>query len=278
MISKKTLLLFFTIVIFLPILTFAITQYFGQTNILTCPAGLKSCTVKYLVNGNQIGSKNINPGDTFQATITGNCLIKYLDSYQCSGNYLQRLYQNSGCSTVWKNYQNCYYGCSNSACNPKPTTTTTTTQLPSCLNVGLSSGNTIDFGLPDGVNLNQSIYLNQVITPSNHFTIVNTCNNQTGVIFAVQDYSAQIGSGGLCPSSNVLDVDQYMQFSFDNVNWIQVQNLNKNLAFQNWGYYFTMQPQESKDVYVKLTVPSYCLGLWNLNDNSTYLFYSNVLG
>jgi len=103
----------------------AVVTYIDQTNIMTCPSGYSSCTVYYFVNGNQVGSKKINVGDTFQAKMSGNCKAGYLNNYQCSGNYLQRQYMNSDCSTVWKNSQRCTYGCSNNQCNPRPTTTTT---------------------------------------------------------------------------------------------------------------------------------------------------------
>jgi len=35
------------------------------------------------------------------------CTAKWLDEYRCSNNVVQRKYQNSDCSTVWKDWENC---------------------------------------------------------------------------------------------------------------------------------------------------------------------------
>lgn len=44
------------------------------------------------------------------------CEAKYLDEYQCSGNQLMRMYQNQDCSTEWKSFESCEYGCENNKC------------------------------------------------------------------------------------------------------------------------------------------------------------------
>jgi hypothetical protein len=65
-----------------------------------------------------------NCGETlqtcYQDCLHGVCENKYLNSYSCSGNTLQRLYQYVNCSSIWVNLYDCYYGCSNGACKTAP--------------------------------------------------------------------------------------------------------------------------------------------------------------
>ncbi len=47
------------------------------------------------------------------------CDPEYLDNYTCSGDnsYVLREFQYLNCSTVWYNYEYCFYNCTDSACN-----------------------------------------------------------------------------------------------------------------------------------------------------------------
>jgi len=51
---------------------------------------------------------------------TPKCSEGYLDEYSCSGNYKQRKYQYSDCSTTWANYELCSNGCSGGSCQSAP--------------------------------------------------------------------------------------------------------------------------------------------------------------
>jgi hypothetical protein len=59
-------------------------------------------------------------GDTDEEEVTyvilGDCDPEWLDSYRCSGNWLQRKYKEPDCDLVWKNWQYCSQGCSGSRC------------------------------------------------------------------------------------------------------------------------------------------------------------------
>ena len=44
------------------------------------------------------------------------CEARYLDEWQCSGDWRERKYQNSDCSVVWQNYEYCSNGCSSGHC------------------------------------------------------------------------------------------------------------------------------------------------------------------
>jgi len=44
------------------------------------------------------------------------CDAGYLLDYRCDGDWRQRKYQRSDCSTIWKNYEYCDYGCYNGYC------------------------------------------------------------------------------------------------------------------------------------------------------------------
>ncbi len=52
--------------------------------------------------------------------IEPSCDPQYLDNYQCSRNWVQREYQNTDCSTVWKNWELCEHGCENGVCKSEP--------------------------------------------------------------------------------------------------------------------------------------------------------------
>jgi hypothetical protein len=54
---------------------------------------------------------------TYYPTYYSYCYAGYTNNYQCSGNELQRQYQNSDCSTYWQNVQPCSNGCSYNQCN-----------------------------------------------------------------------------------------------------------------------------------------------------------------
>jgi len=49
------------------------------------------------------------------------CEAKYLDAYNCNGNYRQRLYQDASCNLVWKNLEYCSLGCSAGSCTAPKT-------------------------------------------------------------------------------------------------------------------------------------------------------------
>lgn len=51
--------------------------------------------------------------------VPAKCDEKYLESFGCNGNYRQRLYQYSNCSTAWKNIEYCAYGCLDGFCLPR---------------------------------------------------------------------------------------------------------------------------------------------------------------
>jgi hypothetical protein len=57
-----------------------------------------------------------NNGASVTVTVGGGCTPSYLNNYQCSGDWKQREYQYSDCSTTWKNYQYCSQGCQNGQC------------------------------------------------------------------------------------------------------------------------------------------------------------------
>lgn len=42
-----------------------------------------------------------------------------IGTFRCYGNYMQRQYQYSDCSTIWKDVEYCPYGCVNNFCLPK---------------------------------------------------------------------------------------------------------------------------------------------------------------
>jgi hypothetical protein len=54
------------------------------------------------------------------------CAAQFLSEYRCSGDWKQRMYQYSDCSTAWVSLERCECGCSAGTCLPKPITTTTT--------------------------------------------------------------------------------------------------------------------------------------------------------
>lgn len=51
---------------------------------------------------------------------TKTCEVGYLEEYKCNGSWRQKKWQYLSCSTEWKNFEDCPYGCSNSKCNSKP--------------------------------------------------------------------------------------------------------------------------------------------------------------
>lgn len=51
------------------------------------------------------------------------CEQEYIDDYRCYGGESQRGYQYSDCSTEWRYWEYCDYGCSNGVCNPRGTGT-----------------------------------------------------------------------------------------------------------------------------------------------------------
>lgn len=53
-------------------------------------------------------------------TVSARCEAKYLDVWQCSGNWRERQYQNADCSLVWQKYEYCDYGCSAGQCISAP--------------------------------------------------------------------------------------------------------------------------------------------------------------
>ncbi len=48
------------------------------------------------------------------------CEVGYLEEYKCNDKWRQRKWQYLLCSTEWKNFEYCSYGCNNSKCNSKP--------------------------------------------------------------------------------------------------------------------------------------------------------------
>lgn len=48
------------------------------------------------------------------------CSPRYLDEFKCYGNWVQRKYLFSDCSTAWVNWEYCIYGCSEGACSWVP--------------------------------------------------------------------------------------------------------------------------------------------------------------
>ncbi|MEM5836673.1 MAG: hypothetical protein QW058_02910 [Candidatus Aenigmatarchaeota archaeon] len=55
-------------------------------------------------------------GYCVKTTTTLPCPQTYLDEFRCYGNWVQRKYLYSDCSTTWVNWEYCSYGCSNAAC------------------------------------------------------------------------------------------------------------------------------------------------------------------
>jgi len=51
---------------------------------------------------------------------TETCEVGYLEDYKCNNNWRQRKWQSLFCSTEWKNFEYCSYGCSEDKCNSKP--------------------------------------------------------------------------------------------------------------------------------------------------------------
>ena|GEM_PF-2105252 len=49
-------------------------------------------------------------------TCTEICNAGWLDEYRCQGDWVQRLYQFTDCSTEWRNYEECEYGCEDGEC------------------------------------------------------------------------------------------------------------------------------------------------------------------
>ena len=70
-----------------------------------CPSGY-SCEAGYCVK--------------VTTTTIPTCTPGYLDEYRCSGNWLQRKYIYSDCSTTWFNWEYCDYGCSGGSCLSGP--------------------------------------------------------------------------------------------------------------------------------------------------------------
>lgn len=60
------------------------------------------------------GSRDDSDEESVRYTVLDSspCDSKWLDSYKCSGNWVQRLYRESDCDTVWRSWKHCTYGCS----------------------------------------------------------------------------------------------------------------------------------------------------------------------
>jgi hypothetical protein len=59
-------------------------------------------------------------GHCVKVTTLPSCTPGYLDEYRCLGNWVQRKYQYSDCSTSWINWEYCDYGCSSGSCISLP--------------------------------------------------------------------------------------------------------------------------------------------------------------
>ncbi|MCK4714983.1 MAG: hypothetical protein KAT35_05370, partial [Candidatus Aenigmarchaeota archaeon] len=44
------------------------------------------------------------------------CSGRYIESYRCSGNWVQKLYRNTDCNVEWRDWQYCSLGCSGGKC------------------------------------------------------------------------------------------------------------------------------------------------------------------
>lgn len=95
---------------------------------LGLPSGGQKMVTWYVVLQHPLEYEYVEATTTVPPTTTTviTCDPKYLNEYQCSGDYRQRKYQYGDCSTAWLNYEFCDYGCLNGACNPPPGVTTTT--------------------------------------------------------------------------------------------------------------------------------------------------------
>ena len=66
------------------------------------------------------GDGIVNCGETVQSCPEDyTCERGYLDNYKCDGDWLQREYQYEDCSTKWKDYERCRYGCSSGECESR---------------------------------------------------------------------------------------------------------------------------------------------------------------
>jgi hypothetical protein len=126
------------------------------------------------------------------------------------------------------------------------------------ISVSTNNGNPITF---------PSYSAGVTVYSTNHFVISNP--NNANVYLYGNDYYA-IAFPASCPWSNALDIDYWGQWSTDNVNWYNIPNKNWNAAFPYGAS--LIGNSNSINVYIRLNIPSPCVGGFNLNDNSKYNF------
>lgn len=92
-------------------------KYSGLCRVTGSPCVYSS---QYCEYGCSNGVCNSLAGVTGASTMLATCDEGYLDNNRCYGDWIQKEYSNPDCTSSWRDYQNCTYGCENSTCKQNP--------------------------------------------------------------------------------------------------------------------------------------------------------------
>jgi hypothetical protein len=139
------------------------------------------------------------------------------------------------------------------------------------ISIATSDGNVVSY---PSLSSGQTLYsLNTIKLQKIGYT------KSVDVVFAIDDFYPSFGAA-LCPKSNVLHTDLTWEFRIKRNDvlseWQYVKNYNPNKGYCARGIPLgRINNGDVWEIELRGNIPSKCLGNWNLNDNSRYVFLIN---
>jgi len=116
------------------------------------------------------------------------------------------------------------------------------------------------------------------ILNSTNSIILRSNKEYVDIVFAMNDFYPS--GAAKCPRSNVLHTENTWQFRINRngelSEWQYVKNFNPNKGYCSRGVSLgRLYNGDTWEIELRGTIPTPCVGNWNLNDNSRYVFLIN---